>query len=188
MKTNITDYMLNTYTMMSEQEIILSYMGDINPGSTDTLLRSVKNDHVSFEEEPISKKKVYNVIVECLENICRHTGMIKDKQHPGIFLLGKDEKAYYILTGNYIFTEEIEGIKKTLDEINHLEKDNIKKKYRETLLEGNISDKGGAGLGIIDIALKSGNKLEYQFISATEAVSFYILKVQVPRVLENSLA
>ena len=42
-----------------------------------------------------------------------------------------------------------------------------------------ISSKGGAGLGIIDMALKSGNKFEYSFNQIDDSNSFFTLKVKV---------
>jgi hypothetical protein len=166
--------------MMTEQKIFLTYMGDITPETTNDLLRTLKKDIESFEEGAISKKKVYNVMVECLENICRHGGVIKDEEHPSILMLGKDENHYYVISGNYVQNKEKEIIKDILDEINSLDKENIQKKYRDVLMQERISEKEGAGLGIIDIALKSGNKLEYYFIPKTDQISFYILKIQVP--------
>ena len=40
-------------------------------------------------------------------------------------------------------------------------------------------DRDNAGLGIIDIALKSGNKLEYEFRPITPDVSFYVIQAKI---------
>ena len=52
--------------------------------------------------------------------------------------------------------------------------------YNEILTsETSSSFKGGAGLGIIDMALKSGNRFEYNFNKIDDYHSFFTLKVKV---------
>lgn len=181
MENNKSGFIEDIYKMMSEQKIILTYLGDITPEITNALLKAIKYDNDKFEEEIAVKKKVYKIIVECLENICRHSERVEKKLSQSIFLLGKDDKNYYIITGNYIYGNQMEPIKSLIDSVNQMSKDEIKEKYREILAEGKISEKGGAGLGIIDIALKSDNQIKYDFIPMANDVSFYIFKVQVAK-------
>jgi len=47
-----------------------------------------------------------------------------------------------------------------LDEINNLQTDEIRNVYRQMLSNAQFSDKGGAGLGLIEMAKKTGNKLD----------------------------
>jgi hypothetical protein len=182
----MADHMISTYQMMSKQKILLSHFGTINLEITNTLLRNLKNDISSFEEEEVSKKKVYKVTVECLENICRHADQEQPNQPSAIFLLGKDEENYHVISGNYVYNADIELLKSSIEDINKLDKEHIKDRYRSILVQNKISIKGGAQLGIIDMALKSGNKLEYEFFPTTDGVSFFILKIQIPRITKNS--
>jgi hypothetical protein len=177
-----TSFISDIYNMMSDQKIILTYLGDITPDITNALLKAIKNDNTKFDEEVATKKKVYKIIVECLENICRHSEKVEKKLSQSIFLLGRDESNYYIITGNYILGTQVESIKTVLEQVNGMNRDQIKEKYREILSEGKISDKGGAGLGIIDIAMKSENKIEYEFVPVQDDISFYIFKVSVSKI------
>ena len=138
---NDAEYVEYVYEMMSDQEILVTYLGDITPDITNALLKGVKNDRNHFDEEVGIQKKVYNIIVECLENIYRHNEVIEKTNHPSIFILGKSSDSYYVITGNYIYNGQVEQIKSTLDQINSLNKEEIKKVYRETLSEGNLSEK-----------------------------------------------
>ena len=98
---------------------------------------------------------------------------------PSLFLVGKEVGFYYIVTGNYIDNNQVAPITKNVDEINKMTHEEIKKKYREIISEGALTDAGGAGLGLIDIVIKSNNKLEYEFKPTGDNISFYILKVKV---------
>ena len=55
----------------------------------------------------------------------------------------------------------------------------LKIKYLAKLNSTKLSDKGGAGLGLMDIARKSGKKLEYDFENISEKISFFSLIVNV---------
>lgn len=176
-----SSFISDIYSMMSDQKIILTYLGDITPDITNALLKAIKYDNSRFEDEQVVKKKVYKIIVECLENICRHSEKVEKKLTQSIFMLGKDDKNYYIITGNYIYGTQVDQIKKVLDQVNEMDKEQLKEKYRQVITDGKISEKGGAGLGIMDIALKSENKIEYDFVPVEGDVSFYIFKVAVPK-------
>ena len=52
----------------------------------------------------------------------------------------------------------------------------LKQLYKEIIKGTEISDKGGAGLGFVDMARKSGNGLEYSFEKLDSEYSFFSLK------------
>ncbi len=73
-------------------------------------------------------------------------------------------------------------LKDKLDQINSLDKDGLKTLYKDIIKSGSgLTDKGGAGLGFVDMARKSGQKLEYGFESLGDGHSFFSLKTTVPR-------
>lgn len=47
------------------------------------------------------------------------------------------------------------------------------------MIEGELSVKGGAGLGLIEICRKTGEKLVYQFINLDTENDFFVLKVTI---------
>jgi hypothetical protein len=61
----------------------------------------------------------------------------------------------------------------------HASPDELKKMYKKQFREGKISGKGGAGFGLIDIARKTGNPLDYIFFPASSDKKYFVLKVSV---------
>ena len=55
--------------------------------------------------------------------------------------------------------------------------DELKIYYRDMLGGSKLSKKGGAGLGIIDIARKSKNKIEFNIKNVSENYSFVSLGI-----------
>ena len=94
-------------------------------------------------------------------------------------------ESYNIITGNIIKNEKIPELEKSLELVNSLDKEGLSSLYKQQMKDGRISDKGGAGLGFIDIAKKSGNKLSYQFKKLNEEVSFFILTSTINRIRNN---
>jgi len=171
------------YQAMDNSGIILSFKGDITSELLTSVLQIMENRLDSFQEEPKIKKKVYHILVECLQNLYHHMdeipSYINGKDRSAIFMIGKTDQGYSIITGNYILSENVSGLKKRIDEINALTKEELKEYYKQILANGEMSLKGGGGLGIIDIARKSGEKLEYEFLSLSNNVSFFILKIKI---------
>jgi hypothetical protein len=85
------------------------------------------------------------------------------------------------MTGNPIPKNHKEGLIDTLNLLNSKDKDGLKEMYKDIIKNSQISDKGGAGLGFVDMARKSGEKLEFLFAEMNEEYYFFCLKVNVPR-------
>lgn len=166
---------------MERNQIMLSFKGDITSELLTSVLQIMESKMDNLQEEPKIKKKVYNVLVECLQNLYHHmddengTETIKS----AIFMIGKVEGQYNIITGNYIKVDNVSGLKKRLDDINALSKEELKDYYKEVLNNGEMSMKGGGGLGMIDIARKTGQKLNYNFMPVDDKFSFFSLNIKV---------
>ena len=96
------------------------------------------------------------------------------------FLL-KNADNYTITAGNIIKNVNITTLKNLLETINATDKEGLKELYKTQIREGRMSEKGGAGLGLIDIARKSGNQLEYYFIDINTDFSFFIINSKISR-------
>lgn len=173
---------IEIFNTMTSENIVYVFHGDFNYSVINTLLNDIKRELHKSAADIRTAKKTYKVLVECLENVHKHS-VRKDNQtlenNEGIFILQRKGDAFVVAIGNSIQNEDVDGLKGHLDEINDLDADGLKKKYRETLLTTEVSEKGGAGMGMIDIALKSGSILDYSFAEYTESKQFFSLKVLV---------
>ncbi|WP_425482535.1 DUF6272 family protein, partial [Fulvivirga aurantia] len=61
-------------------------------------------------------------------------------------------------TGNYLLNKEIPGIRTRIEMVNAMSEEEVKELYRGILNFGGVSQGGGAGLGFVDLARRSGNK------------------------------
>lgn len=180
------------YDKMERNNIMLSFKGDITSELLTSILQIMESKLDTMQEEPKIKKKVYNVLVECLQNLYHHMDEIPrslngssvttgdgENIRSAIFMIGKLDNQYNIITGNYILTKNVDSLKNRLDEINKLSKEELKDYYKAVLNNGEMSGKGGGGLGMIDIARKTGQKLNYHFMPVDDTYSFFSLNIKI---------
>ncbi len=177
----------NLYKTLEEESILLSFKGVFTSDLLTSILQIMESKLSYLEESPKIKRKVFNVLVECLQNLYHHidTGeIIQDGNHmadgrSALLMIARVNGSFYIRTGNYIYNDVSVELERRLNKINSLEKEDLKLYYQEVLGDGLRSDKGTAGLGMIDIARKSGNKLEYQFLDVGVNYRFFCLNVKI---------
>jgi len=171
---------------MMSQKLILVYEGDFTQETTKSILSMAERNLDSSGEDSSIKRKVFNVMVEALQNIVKHSsekGMKAGSlvSSSAIFMISKEPNRYSILTGNPILKSDVPGLTKNLEELNNLDKEGLKEMYKAIIKNTQISEKGGAGLGFVDMARKSGEKLEFIFPEMDNDYSFFCLKVTVSR-------
>lgn len=150
--------------------------------TTILAIMETKLDHI--DENPRVKKKVFNILVECLQNLYHHidqdnTVHVETEDKSALLMIAKTGDTYYITTGNYMRTSDVPNLREKLELVNGMDKDELKAYYKQVLAEGTLSQKGTAGLGMIDIARKSGEKLDFDFQQINEKTSFFSLTVKI---------
>jgi predicted component of viral defense system (DUF524 family) len=167
-----------------QDKLLVNFHGEVHENKISQILGEVEGKLETIEEDFKKQRKVYNILVETLQNLYHHTDAFagnngSEKAKTATFLLGKKDEVYSILAANYIELDNIPPLKAKLDKINSLDKDGLRDYYKEVLDNGQYSVHGGGGLGMIDIARKSGNKLDYDFSEVSDTFGLYVLKITV---------
>jgi hypothetical protein len=185
------DYMKLIYDFHKEMlsnKFTLVYEGEITHQITKAFTSLAENKMDSYSEDASMKKKVFHVMVECLQNLSKHAEDFDTDGQPGagngIFIVGRvgdDNQDYHVMTGNAVENAKVSELKALLEKINHLDKEGLKELFKKQMREGSLSEKGGAGLGLIDIARKTGEQLEYHFVDIDDKTSFFLLRTKISR-------
>lgn len=166
------------YTDLTADNFCFFYRGEFSDQITSQLF-TISESRLN-ESKGAVRKKVNFLMVECIQNIERH-GIVHPEHDNslGYFSLRSRENAFFLTSANIISSDIIHSLRSTLDHINELSEEELKKLYMEVLGQGKLSEKGGAGLGIIEMARKSGNKLEYEFLPLDQGVSYFYLQLSI---------
>ena len=171
-------YPLKIQQIMKEHNLIFIYEGHFTQLIVNSIFHKIEKYGNIGGEDEFLQNKIINVIVECLQNISKYAVVPPNSdQHDAIFMIREDGDKYSLITGNYLENNVIDILKSKLDEVNSLDKQELKKLYKKIRLSGNINEKGGAGLGFIDMARKSGNKLVYEFEQINDHLSYFLFHV-----------
>jgi hypothetical protein len=175
----------NYFSERPNGNIILYYKGNVDSDVINHLLDTVEDKLVSVNEQSRLRKKVYNVLVESLQNLYHHVDKVpgdfedQSAERYGLLVVKKVDSGYKIITGNFVLTDNIEKLEEKIKRINRSSHEEIKELYKFILNHQRISAKGGGGLGLVDIVRKTGNKLEYSFEEYNELYSFFYLDIMV---------
>jgi hypothetical protein len=165
--------------------VILRYRGNIDSDVINHILDTVEDKMVEVNENSRLRKKVYNVLVESLQNLFHHVDEVpadfedQKSEKFGVLVIKKIQDGYKIITGNFVHAENVEKLEEKIKRINRSSHEEIKELYKFILNHQRISAKGGGGLGLVDIARKTGNNLDYTFIEYNSEYSFFYLNILV---------
>lgn len=181
--------MYGLFKALENQKISLAYFGVFSDEITDLLI-SFSEDHISKNKE-LRKlaKKVPVLIAESFQNIVRH-GILEKESIPEIksskdfFQVSIIEDRIVITSANVIEKDNVADIDKQIEYLNLLDSKELRTLYLETLEHGPISDKGGAGLGLIQMVRKSGLPLKKLTVSLSDAYALLLLGIELPIVKE----
>lgn len=160
-------------------DVIVGYLGELTQDKIGDIALQAEG---SLQKHGITKnicKKVFNLVIETLQNIKAHGGKSSAGAQYAYFIIGKDDRKFTISSGNLIFNEHIESLKKKIENIKKLDEKSLKELYLQVLDNGEMSEKGGAGLGILTIALKSGNNIDYSLDRVDDTLSVFKLQSKV---------
>jgi len=170
---------------MENNKNIISYEGHIDKNVVDNILHELKLKLKILNLEVLTRKRIYSASVECLDNIYRHSEIKNNSdkmcdKYPSMFRVKETQEGYTIEAGNVIPNSDIKDLKDRLEELNELETVGVNTLYKDTIMKSaGLSDKGGAGLGLIVVAKTTKKNLFYDFQSINNKYSYFILKVNI---------
>ena len=175
----------NFCQIIQNDKLSLFYAGDFSDEITVRLIDLSELSFTSSKGRATMKKKVSFLMAECFQNVIRHTdidpGTGDTASYSGFFMTRNIGGNYYIASGNLIHNEDITGLQSKIDDLNNLNKQELKELYMNVLDTGSISAKGGAGLGLIDMARKSGKKLDAQFLRVNDKLTNFYLQIFIDK-------
>lgn len=109
------------------------------------------------------RKRVSYLMAESFQNIVRHGFRSNEEKVDGTFGVTNQGGGLHIFSSNLVEDTEAQRLREQLDHVNELDLERLSSIYQEILFAGVLSDKGGAGLGLIDMVRKSKQPLQYDF-------------------------
>ena len=169
---------------IGEDDVFFSYQGDVASERINAILEEIEAKFIELSGNNLKlRKKVYNIAVESLQNLYHHSDDVPEDligtfgQRFGMVVMKRKDNDFVLTVGNYVSSDKVAFLTEKIEKINSLSSDELKEMYKFILNYQKLSPKGGGGLGLIDIARKSENKLGYKFYPYNENYYFYRLDI-----------
>jgi len=185
MKINFNEYS----QMLNDLNASVLYSGPIWAEGIDGLAELLLR-RLDFDSIPLTfAQSIFSVFVEQMNNMLMYSAERELYDHnngkqinvsKGIFVLGIQDKTYFIQTRNIIKDSNIKILKTRIDYLNTLDKKELRRYYKEQVkAENENPESKGAGLGLIEIARRASSKIEYEFESCNDGLSYFSMYVTI---------
>lgn len=164
---------------VADRKIIVSHIGELDQDKVNTISTLVETQMEYLGVSKSAIKKIFNIVIETLQNICIHGEKDNNGYQMTYFIIGKHNNEFTIFSGNIVNNNVAEKLNKRLNSIKSLGDSDLKRQYMDVLSNGELSSKGGAGLGFLTIALKSNNNIDFDFEMLNKEYSLFSLQSKV---------
>ena len=173
-------------TALDEEGIIFSFSGYMSEGILFSLGEVLRQKMVLAEADIITVKKVFSVFIEQAQNIIRysaekvsgHTGE-NTGLSSGIVTIGNIRGRFFIACANTVRVTDVPKLQQRLESLQAMSKDELKAHYKEQLRESPDDASRGATIGLIEIARRASEPIQFDFDPIDEQNSFFCLKVLI---------
>lgn len=163
---------------MMEDRLMFIYRGVVTNDNSEVLLLLLEKEMERSELGFVGRKRLFMFVLESLQNVSRHSnGQVGDMM--SLVVYSKKDDGYTVSTANVISRDDEPELREQLKLLNTLKPKEIRELYREKLSTTRFSSKGGAGLGLIEMAKKTGNRLDYDFIKIDDSSLYFVLSKSV---------
>lgn len=181
--------MCDLKNIAKEQGIMFFYSGYFSQKILLSIGDALKQKMSADDVNSNTAKKLFSVFVEQVQNIIRYSTdriedgeVIQNKENElsyGIVVVGKEGEKYYTVCGNKVEREDVARLSENLEAISKMDKDELKKAYKEKLKEEPLESSKGAGIGFIEIARKATEPVVFGFKDTDDCKSYFFLKAYI---------
>jgi hypothetical protein len=171
---------------MCDSDIVMSFKGIITQELLADLGDIIRDHFEDLRHRPQIVKKIFSVFIEVAQNILHHSAekIVDDEggeRGAGIVMMREITGGFEIFSGNLIENEHSKSIEESCHLINSLDRKELRRVFKEKINSPLESGHRSAGLGLIDIARKSDNKIDFEINRINDDHSFLMLSVRIDK-------
>ena len=155
---------------------VFLYSGRFHDGQTPHLI--TLGEEVLERDAPGAggRNKLAFIMVEAFQNILRHRSTDADGPR-SLFLVRSRPGRRSVAAVNPMVPGEEGGLEELLQRIGSADAAGLKRMFLERLGDSARNPRGGAGLGLIEMARRSGHKLRHRIVQRTDGTALFHLEV-----------
>ena len=158
--------------------IMMCFNGPFSHSIIEEIGKAVRS-HLAAEN--IAQKAVLDVFAVYIElaqnvrNYLKLRGITPHEAMSSIITIAKKDAGYAVSSGNIVLTADGEALRLRIEEINRMAPEEMKRHYREWLCRDVMPGALGAGLGFLEIAKRSSEKIGFSIRTIDDTYGFFTL-------------
>jgi len=158
--------------------IFLSYGGYISQTLIAGMTEALEKEAEAHSLKMSISNNIFTIFIELSQNMMNYSKSLhlNGLKAEGLIIVSRDKSDnYYIHSQNIISLEDKEKVEQKLKDVTSLDKDGIKKRYRELRRSGKDTHEKGGGIGFYEIAKKC-DKIDYSFSKIKDDRYYFHIK------------
>lgn len=154
---------------LQQQGIVFCYSGFMTEQILTGIASALKSKLAIDETDKKVAKGLFSILVEQVQNVIRYSAEYEPPDDEaselryGVLIVGKKNELFHVTCGNLIRIQDVERLRVNLSEVQAMDKDELKARYKETLKGETPEGSKGAGVGFLDIARRARHGFEFDF-------------------------
>lgn len=173
--------MFSLFQKLRNHKVSLSYFGVFDDALTEQLI-ALSGYHLEHTDLHKLKKRVPFLIAECFQNVVRHGNAEQDADNrphsDDFFQMNILEDRVVMTSCNLVPNTMVDDLKTKITAVNSMDTDALRALYFDVLSNTGFSSKGGAGLGLIEMARKSARPIQFYFFPVDANYSRFFLTIE----------
>lgn len=167
---------METLQSSTGETLIFSHFGDFSQPKVDSTLKLIESSILEAGDKRQTMRRINSVLIELLQNTALHAAKDGNGRMHAYLIVSRSSDGYTIYSGNLILRNDIPRLQSKLSEIVSMDKNALRKQFIETLCNEDFTHKGGAGLGLLTIAKRSKDTINYTIHPIDELFGYFQLE------------
>ncbi len=174
-------------THLKDDKLSMFYQGKFDDKFTALLINLAQHASEAFGIGN-KKRRMGMLMAESFQNIVRH-GIVEDdnKISKDLFGIRNIVPYVHIFSANQIDANAASILEERLSKYGQMDTESLNAHYKEALMNNDMSEKGGAGLGLIEMARKSNQPLQHRIKRFNSSDNKTEFGLQIDMLLDKSL-
>jgi len=171
---------------LDQRGIIFSFSGYLSEEILYSLGNALRQKMTLEDANVTTVKKVFSVFVEQAQNIIRYSAdkLSGDKGKSielssGMVTIGTENDRFFIVCANVVLAADEPRLRERLELLRAMDREAIKAYYKEQLREAPEEQSKGATIGLIEIARRASEPIEFDFDPIDDQTFFFCMKVSI---------
>ncbi|AKJ95158.1 MULTISPECIES: SiaB family protein kinase [Thioalkalivibrio] len=182
----IAEEVLGFQRNMTRRGIIFSFTGYISEGILKALGDALRQKIRLESTDTKTVNRVFSVFVEQVQNVIRYSAerIEHDAEPPvelssGMITVGSENGRFFVICGNVIGRKDADTLAVRLRELAGMDSDELRRFYKEKLREPPDEGSKGGSIGLIEIARRASEPIQFDFQHLSDAQSYFVLKAYI---------